>query len=130
MATLESLACETPIIVNMTGGLQEQITNGVDWFGFGIEPVSSAVIGTQKIPYIYEERIAKKDFLSAMNSMMTITEEEKKKMIQGGLNHVQENYSFEKYVESWVNLLEDDHQRYGSWNTREGYKRWHLLEAA
>ena len=29
LATLESLACETPIIVNMTGGLQEQVTNGV-----------------------------------------------------------------------------------------------------
>ena len=25
LATLESLACETPIIVNMTGGLQEQV---------------------------------------------------------------------------------------------------------
>lgn len=130
LSTLESLACGTPIIATMTGGLQEQVTNGVDWFGVGIQPVSSAIIGTQKIPYIYEERIAKKDFLAAMNSMMTITEEEKKKMIQGGLNHVQENYSFEKYVESWVNLLEDVHQRYGSWNTREGYKRWHLLEAA
>ena len=28
LATLESLSCETPIIVNMTGGLQEQVTDG------------------------------------------------------------------------------------------------------
>ena len=27
--TLESLSCGTPIIVTMTGGLQEQVTNGV-----------------------------------------------------------------------------------------------------
>ena len=33
LATLESLATETPIIVNMTGGLQEQVTDGEDWFG-------------------------------------------------------------------------------------------------
>ena len=28
LATPESLSCETPIIVNMTGGLQEQVTDG------------------------------------------------------------------------------------------------------
>ena len=42
LATLESLACGTPIIVNMTGGLQEQVTNGTDWFGWGIQPASRA----------------------------------------------------------------------------------------
>ena len=28
LATLESLSCETPIIATMTGGLQEQVTDG------------------------------------------------------------------------------------------------------
>ena len=51
LATLESLACETPIIVNMTGGLQEQVTDGDEWFGIGLEPTSKAVIGSQPIPY-------------------------------------------------------------------------------
>jgi glycosyltransferase involved in cell wall biosynthesis len=55
LATLESLACETPIIVNMTGGLQEQVTDGEQWFGFGIEPASKAIIGSQEVPWIYEE---------------------------------------------------------------------------
>ena len=36
LATLESLACGSPIIVNMTGGLQEQVTDGTNWFGWGI----------------------------------------------------------------------------------------------
>ena len=35
LATLESLSCGTPIIVNMTGGLQEQVTNGSEWFWMG-----------------------------------------------------------------------------------------------
>ena len=38
LATLESLSCGTPIIVSMTGGLQEQVTDGKKWFGIGIEP--------------------------------------------------------------------------------------------
>ena len=32
LGTLESLSCETPIIVTMTGGLQEQVTDGESWF--------------------------------------------------------------------------------------------------
>ena len=43
LATLESLSCGTPIIVNMTGGLQEQVTDGKNSFGFGIEPASKTV---------------------------------------------------------------------------------------
>ncbi len=50
LATLESLSCGTPIIVNMTGGLQEQVTDGKNWFGVGIEPFSTAVIGAQDNP--------------------------------------------------------------------------------
>jgi glycosyltransferase involved in cell wall biosynthesis len=38
LSTFESLSCGTPIIVNMTGGLQEQVTDGENWFGIGIEP--------------------------------------------------------------------------------------------
>ena len=52
LATLESLSCGVPIIVNMTGGLQEQVTDGENWFGVGIEPSSKSVIGSQEIPYI------------------------------------------------------------------------------
>ena len=59
LATLESLACETPIIVNMTGGLQEQVTDGENWFGVGLEPVSKAVIGSQQVPFIFEDRLSK-----------------------------------------------------------------------
>ena len=64
LSTLESLTCGTPIIVNMTGGLQEQVTDGSNWFGWGIQPASKAVIGSLQVPYIYEDRISQKDFNS------------------------------------------------------------------
>ena len=130
LSTLESLACGTPIIATMTGGLKEQVTNGEKWFGVGIEPASSVVIGTQRIPYIYEDRISKEDFIAAMHKIMNLTEKEKTDMIQGGLTHIKENYSFENYTAQWVNLLEEIYENHGSWDTRKGYKRWHLLEAA
>ena len=52
LATLESLSSGTPIIVNMTGGLQEQVTDGKNWFGFGIEPSSKTVIGSTGAIYL------------------------------------------------------------------------------
>ena len=42
LSTLESLSCGTPIIVNMTGGLQEQVTNGKQWFGWAIPSIVDA----------------------------------------------------------------------------------------
>ena len=72
LATLESLACGTPIIVNMTGGLQEQVTDGENWFGFGLQPASKAIIGSLQVPYIYEDRISQKDFTDALKKALEL----------------------------------------------------------
>ena len=130
LSTLESLACETPIIVTMTGGLQEQVTNGEENFGIGITPSSKAIIGTQRVPYIYEDRISKDDFLNALRTMYNKTPEERAEMGRLGSQHVADNYSFEFYKNEWVRLLEEIHQNCGSWDTRKGYERWELLEVA
>jgi glycosyltransferase involved in cell wall biosynthesis len=114
----------------MTGGLQEQVTDGKENFGIGIEPTSKAIIGTQKVPYIYEDRISKEDFLNALRTMYDMTPEERAKMGKKGSQHVNKNYSFESYKSEWVNLLEKVHQNYGSWDTRKGYERWELREVA
>ena len=88
LATLESLSCGTPIIVNMTGGLQEQVTNGEDWFGIGIEPVSKALIGSQQVPYIYEDRIGEEDFINALTKMYEMSKEDRDKLGMAGRDHV------------------------------------------
>ena len=130
LSTLESLACGTPIIVNMTGGLQEQVTNGNEWFGFGIQPVSKSVIGSLQVPYIYEDRISQDDFTKTLSSALKIRPAVYKKMSKEGRKHVIENYSFEKYEKGWVDLMDSFIEKHGSWETRKNYKRWHLLEVA
>ena len=128
LATLESLSCGTPIIVNMTGGLQEQVTDGENWFGIGLEPVSKAVIGSQDIPYIYEDRLNKEEFIDALTTMLETSEEDRDKMGEAGREHVMKNYNFEDFIKRWPELLEDIHNRYGSWETRKGYKTWTFEE--
>ena len=128
LSTLESLSCGTPIIVNMTGGLQEQVTDGEEWFGIGIEPCSKAVIGSQDIPYIYEDRINKEEFISALEKMYNMTKEEREELGKKGKQHVDKNYNFQNYIVRWRKLLEDVHKNHGSWKTRKGYKSWELRE--
>jgi glycosyltransferase involved in cell wall biosynthesis len=121
LATLESLACGTPIIVNMTGGLQEQVM-GVDGpFGFPIYPTSKSVIGSQQVPYIYEDRISKEQLHAALDKMYVLSKEERYEMGMNGARHVEENYNFENFGEKWVNLMLKIHEEHGSWETRKNY---------
>ena len=130
LATLESLACGSPIIVNMTGGLQEQVTDGEDWFGWGIQPSSKAVIGSLEVPYIYEDRIDQKDFHETLKKALNLSPAKYKKMSAKGQKHVTKNYNFETYKERWVKIMDDLIESRGSWETRTGYDRWQLLEVA
>jgi glycosyltransferase involved in cell wall biosynthesis len=130
LATLESLSCGTPIIVNMTGGLQEQVTDGENWFGFGITPASKAVIGSLAVPYIYEDRISQKDFINTLKSALNLNAKTYKKMSLQGREHVRKNYNFENFEKQWIKTMDDFIKKHGSWDTRKGHKRWHLLEVA
>ena len=128
LSTLESLACETPIIVNMTGGLQEQVTDGVEWFGFGLEPSSKAIIGSQDVPYIYEDRCNKQDFLRAMIDFYNMSDIERQEMGQRGRQHVLNNYSIKNYSQLWNQTFEMVFENFGSWESRKGYKPWEFFE--
>jgi len=130
LATLEALSCETPVIVNMTGGLQEQVTDGEEWFGIGIEPSAKAIIGSQEVPYIYEDRISKEDFIAALHKMYNMSKEERDELGRKGAEHVKKNYNFKDFNKKWIELMDSIHERYGSWDTRKSYKSWEMKEIA
>jgi len=130
LSTLESLACGTPIIVNMTGGLQEQVTDGTNWFGWGIQPSSKSVIGSLQVPYIYEDRINQNDFNDALTKALKINKTKYDNLSQLGLQHVKNNYSFETFQKRWVETMDQIIEEHGSWENRKNYQRWHLMEVA
>jgi len=114
----------------MTGGLQEQVTNGTDWFGKGIQPSSKCIIGSLQVPYIYEDRISKEDFIKSLKWALKVRPTVYKKMSQNGIKHVKENYNFENYEKRWVEVMDEVVENCGSWETRKNYDRWHLMEIA
>jgi len=125
MGTMESLACGTPIIVNMTGGLQEQVTDGQDWFGIGIQPASKAVIGSQDVPYIYEDRVSKEDFIAALLKVHNMSREERKEMGLKGRQHMLNKYDISKFAAQWEKVMDEFCDKHGSWDTRKNYNsRW------
>jgi glycosyltransferase involved in cell wall biosynthesis len=130
LGTLESLSCGTPIIVNMTGGLQEQIMGEDGPFGFPIHPTSKAVIGSQQVPYIYEDRISKEQFFSAFDKMYALSPEDRHELGLKGAKHVQKNYNFEQFGEKWVNLMLKIHEQHGSWETRKNHSGITFKEVA
>ena len=130
LSTLESLSCGTPIITTLTGGLQEQVGNGKRWFGVGIEPKSKAIIGSQSVPYIYEDRIAKEDFHKALSKIYSMSADKRKKLGIDGRNHVLTNYNFEKLQERWVEVIDKIVEENGSWSTRANYNGIRFKEVA
>jgi glycosyltransferase involved in cell wall biosynthesis len=130
LATLESLSCGTPIIANMTGGLQEQVRSGSDLFGIPLFPESKAVIGSQDVPYIYEDRLSEAQVVSALEKMFVMTKEERRKLGLKGREHVMKNYNFETFNKQWVDIMTEIHEQEGSWDTRINYNGIHFLEVA
>jgi glycosyltransferase involved in cell wall biosynthesis len=130
LATFESLAAGTPIICTMTGGLQEQVTDGKDWFGIGLEPAAKYVIGSQEVPFIYEDKVSKEQFLEALEKMYNMTKKQRKEMGLKGRKHVLKNYNKDELLKQWDELLTKIYEEKGSWENRKEYQRWSIKEVA
>jgi glycosyltransferase involved in cell wall biosynthesis len=130
LGTLESLSCGTPIIVNMTGGLQEQVTDGEEWFGVGLEPTSKSIVGSQDVPFIYEDRLSKESVVKALYKLYMMSKEQRKELGLKGRKHVEKNYNFENFIKTWDEVLTKVHEEHGSWETRNRKQNWTLEEVA
>ena len=83
-----------------------------------------------QVPYIYEDRVSQDDFDKILMKALNISKKAYSKMSIGGMKHVVNNYGFDKFETKWINLMDEIVEKQGSWSTRQGYKRWHLLEVA
>jgi len=126
LSTLESMSSGTPIIVTMTGGLQDQVTDGEKFFGVGIEPVSKAVIGSQQVPFIYEDRLSKEDFVDALTQIYEMTPEARRELGMEARTWSEERFGFDKFVQTWDDLFTSIYDKKGSWETRQGYQPYEM----
>jgi hypothetical protein len=129
----------------MTGGLQEQVTymekvsqeimlkrnakaKPVTEYehGIGLEPSSKAIIGSQEVPFIYEDRLSSKQVSEALMIMYEYGAEKRSEIGKVGREHVMKNYNFENFIKQWEKVLLETYNDNGSWETRKNYKNWEL----
>jgi glycosyltransferase involved in cell wall biosynthesis len=136
LSTAESLMAGTPIIVTVTGGLQDQCEivdpTGVVYdpndyirletlskynkflrYGEWCKPVwpsATNVSGSITTPYIYEDRVNDKDVVAAIKSMYKMTREERKRIGMSGRTWMMKQFSSEimcgKLMDGIDNTLE------------------------
>ena len=126
LSTLESLSCGTPILINKTGGLQDQITDGENVFGMGLEPSSKAIIGSQQVPYIYEDRLNREDFLDGLTELYEMGAEKRAEIGLLGREWTAKTFNFDTYIQTWDDLFMKIVDEKGSWDTRKGYSPYEV----
>lgn len=131
LSTMESLACETPIIVPRTGGLQEQVKDDAgNFFGVELPVASQMIVGSQEVPFIYEDRVNKDDFVNALLKLFNMSQAEREALGTAGRNHLKVNYNISTLMNKWDELFTKIYNERGSWENRKGYNRWTLKEIA
>ena len=131
LSTMESLACEVPIIVPQTGGLQEQVKNeNGEYFGIELPITSQMIVGSQEVPYIYEDRVNKDHFIAALTKLYNMDRNEREMLGKKGRMHLEQNYNMNILMNKWDQLLTNLHEKHGSWENRKLYNRWTLKEIA
>ena len=124
LGTLESMMTGTPIIATCTGGMTRQVVDHRDNTENGVAlPVEmQTMVGSQGVPYIYEDYVSNKTASKAIMKMYTMSQVEKKKLSLKVLNYARSQFSYQKMINTWSDTLLNVHK---SW--KKNYRRWEQI---
>ena len=140
LGTLEALFAGTPIVVNMTGGLQFQIgdwwqdqTNFSDqekltrlamdrksshqWWGVPVYPAARNLVGSQQVPYIYDDRVNNQQVADALEKLFKMGRPARRKLGLRAREWATKTFSMESMVEGWdrgLTTAMDQHKEFRS----------------
>lgn len=124
LSTLIHMMTGKPIIALKTGGMTRQVVDYRDGFEHGVAiPVTSQIlVGSQMVPYIYEDFCSNQLVVDAFMKMHDMTTEEKVVMKDRILAYVDHEYNYGKIIEQWDQTLEASikgFKRFNSWTLEE-----------
>ncbi len=106
LSCLESLSCGTPVIVNKTGGLQDQpVDDQGNVFGALIEPATKTLTGSQEIPYIFDDRCSDEDIVNALIKLYNMSWDERKELGRRGREWTLKAFNIKDVVDKWDKAL-------------------------
>ena len=120
LATLEAMQTGTPIIAAKTGGLTRQVVDHRDGSenGVAVDIALKSLVGSQQVPYIYEDYVDNADVASAITKMYQLSPEDKSKLSQKVIDYVDSEFNFQNTIDEWDRSLKDLID-----NWKDGYNR-------
>ncbi len=109
LSTLESMQTGTPIVSVATGGLTRQVIDHRDNSenGVAIKPTLKSLVGSQNVPYIYEDYVLPEDVANGIYKMYSLNHEEKIALSKKVKKYAREEFSYEKTIDLWHDSLTD-----------------------
>jgi len=128
LATLEAMQVGNPIIAAKTGGLTRQVVDHRDGTenGIALDITLKTVVGSQSVPYIYEDYASIEDAANAIHKLYSMSEEEIGALGSKARAYVQSEFSIDNTIDAWHNTLKKlvEDWREGKRNV----KRYDMLE--
>ena len=108
LATLEAMNCGKPIIAAKTGGLTRQVVDHRDSSenGVALDIKCKTLVGSQSVPYIYEDYVDPHDAADAIYKIYKMKPEERKALGQKARNYALSEFNFQKTIDEWDRTME------------------------
>jgi len=107
LGTLEAMQTGTPIIAAKTGGLTRQVVDHRDGShnGIALEIENKSLVGSQNVPFIYEDYVSTDSVAEAIKKLYDMTPEERKDLGKKCSDYVSSEFNFQNTVDMWHNTL-------------------------
>jgi len=109
LATLESMQAGTPIIAAKTGGLTRQVVDHRDGSenGIALDITTKSLVGSQQVPYIYEDYVDNADVAAAFTKMFKMSKSERVALGQKARDYALSEFGFQNTIDMWDDTLTD-----------------------
>jgi glycosyltransferase involved in cell wall biosynthesis len=124
LSTLEAMQCGRPIIAAKTGGLTRQVVDHRDGTENGIAlPIEfKTCVGSQVVPYIYEDYTSSETIADAIERMYYMSPEERQALGDKAQAYVQSEFSYDMVINRWHETLNETIE---NWKSRR--KNWEMV---
>ena len=127
LSTLISLQCGKPILALKTGGLTRQVVDHRtgEEMGVGITPITRKLVGSQPVPFIYEDFASQTEVGAGLMKIYRLSTEEKKALKVKILDYVDSEFVYDKMISEWDRTLSET---ITAWKTKKSSRQqWQLI---
>jgi len=150
LGTLEALYAGVPIVVNMTGGLQFQMgdwwcdledfsdqnkltkisrdrKSTHRWWGAPVYPAARNLVGSQQVPYIYDDRVNDQDAANALEKVYKMGRKSRRKLGLEAREWAMQKFGMAEMVGGWDSGISKAIENYNNRRDTMGTARLAVL---